>query len=83
MKEKIKNPPKKYLKRKKLFFKRKKKKFYKLMYQSMMPHDLQRHAFTGLVNKVGLDKSTVDYICAGTVIQVGVSHVLLRNRTCC
>jgi len=35
----------------------------------MMPHDLQRHAFTGLVNKVGLDKSTVDYICAGTVIQ--------------
>jgi hypothetical protein len=43
----------------------------------MMPHDLQRHAFTGLVNKVGLDKSTVDYICAGTVIQVGASH------TCC
>jgi hypothetical protein len=45
----------------------------------MMPHDLQRHAFTGLVNKVGLDKSTVDYICAGTVIQVSLSHCYVHR----
>merc|ERR1719458_2468955 len=38
-------------------------------YKSLMPHDLQRYALTGLVNKVGLDKSLVDYICMGTVIQ--------------
>jgi len=38
-------------------------------YKSLMPHDLQRYALTGLVNKLGLDKSVVDYICMGTVIQ--------------
>jgi len=38
-------------------------------YKSLMPHDLQRFALTGLVNKMGLDKSIVDYICMGTVIQ--------------
>jgi len=38
-------------------------------YKSLMPHDLQRYAFTGLVNKLGLDKSLVEYICTGTVIQ--------------
>ena len=39
-------------------------------YKSLMPHDLQRYALIGLVNKLGLDKSIVDYICMGTVIQV-------------
>jgi len=38
-------------------------------YKSLMPHDLQRMAMVGLVNKLGLDKSLVDYICMGTVIQ--------------
>ena len=38
-----------------------------------MPHDLQRYALTGLVNKTGIDKSVVDYICSGTVIQVSFS----------
>eukprot|EP00088_Acartia_fossae_P044784 TRINITY_DN4779_c0_g1_i2.p1 TRINITY_DN4779_c0_g1~~TRINITY_DN4779_c0_g1_i2.p1 ORF type:complete len:469 (+),score=185.19 TRINITY_DN4779_c0_g1_i2:35-1441(+) len=38
-------------------------------YKSLMPHDLQRYAMMGLVNKTGLDKSLVDYICMGTVIQ--------------
>jgi acetyl-CoA acyltransferase len=38
-------------------------------YKSLMPHDLQRYAMTGLVNKLGLDKDLVDYICMGTVIQ--------------
>jgi len=38
-------------------------------YKSLMPHDLQRYAMIGLVNKLGLDKSLVDYICMGTVIQ--------------
>ena len=37
-----------------------------------MPHDLQRYALTGLVNKTGLDQSAVDYICVGTVIQVSL-----------
>ena len=39
-------------------------------YKNLMPHDLQRYALTGLVNKTGIDKSIVDYICMGTVIQV-------------
>jgi len=38
-------------------------------YKKLMPHDLQRYALTGLVNKTGIDKSVVDYICVGTVIQ--------------
>jgi len=38
-------------------------------YKALMPHDLQRMAITGLVNKTGLDKSIVDYFCMGTVIQ--------------
>jgi len=38
-------------------------------YKSLMPHDLQRYALIGLANKLGLDKSIVDYICMGTVIQ--------------
>merc|ERR1719188_2436846 len=38
-------------------------------HKNMMPHDLQRYALTGLVNKTGIDKSIVDYICVGTVIQ--------------
>merc|ERR1719188_1721003 len=38
-------------------------------HKNMMPHDLQRYALTGLVNKTGIDKSIVDYICMGTVIQ--------------
>ena len=29
----------------------------------------------GLVNKLGLDKSLVDYICMGTVIQVYTSFI--------
>jgi len=38
-------------------------------YKNLMPHDLQRYALTGLVNKTGIDRSIVDYICMGTVIQ--------------
>jgi len=38
-------------------------------YKALMPHDLQRYALTGLVNKTGIDKSLVDYFCMGTVIQ--------------
>lgn len=38
-------------------------------YKKLMPHDLQRYALTGLVNKTGIDKDIVDYICMGTVIQ--------------
>jgi hypothetical protein len=43
-----------------------------------MPHDLQRYALTGLVNKLGLDKSIVDYICIGTVIQVNLGPDLIN-----
>jgi hypothetical protein len=39
-----------------------------------MPHDLQRFALTGLVNKTGLDQTKVDYICIGTVIQVPANY---------
>merc|ERR1719412_467449 len=38
-------------------------------YKNLMPHDLQRYALTGLVNKTGIDRDIVDYICTGTVIQ--------------
>jgi len=38
-------------------------------YKNLMPHDLQRYALTGLLNKTGIDKDIVDYICMGTVIQ--------------
>jgi acetyl-CoA acyltransferase len=34
-----------------------------------MPHDLQRMALVGLMQRTGLDKDLVDYICMGTVIQ--------------
>ena len=34
-----------------------------------MPHDLQRMALVGLLQRTGLDKDLVDYICCGTVIQ--------------
>jgi acetyl-CoA acyltransferase len=38
-------------------------------YKNLMPHDLQRYALTGLVNKTGIDKNIVEYLCMGTVIQ--------------
>ncbi|KAK7070489.1 hypothetical protein SK128_026165, partial [Halocaridina rubra] len=38
-------------------------------YQKLMPHDLARQALKGLATKTGLDKSSVDYISMGTVIQ--------------
>lgn len=38
-------------------------------YKSLMPHDLQRMALVGLMQRTGLDKDLVDYICMGTVIQ--------------
>ncbi|XP_042230114.1 trifunctional enzyme subunit beta, mitochondrial-like [Homarus americanus] len=38
-------------------------------YQKLMPHDLARHTLKGLASRIGLDKSCVDYICMGTVIQ--------------
>ena len=50
-------------------------------YKNLMPHDLQRMAMVGLVNKLGLDKSLVDYICMGTVIQVLFTIVKSENIT--
>jgi len=38
-------------------------------YKDLMPHDLQREAFIGLLRRTGIDPSIVQYICAGTVIQ--------------
>ncbi len=38
-------------------------------FKDLMPHDLQRAAFAGLLRRTGIDPSEVDYICAGTVIQ--------------
>merc|ERR1719219_1263830 len=38
-------------------------------YKSLMPHDLQRMALMGLVNKTGIDRNIVEYICTGNVIQ--------------
>ncbi|MDK2413378.1 hypothetical protein QHH03_30275, partial [Aphanizomenon sp. 202] len=38
-------------------------------YNKLMPHDLARQALKGLVTRTGLDKTAVDYITMGTVIQ--------------
>merc|ERR1719192_2197723 len=38
-------------------------------YKNLWPHDLQRMALVGLLQRTGIDKSIVDYICTGTVIQ--------------
>ncbi len=38
-------------------------------YKKLWPHDLQRMALTGLLQRTGIDKDIVDYICCGTVIQ--------------
>jgi len=38
-------------------------------YNKLMPHDIARQALKGLTTRIGLDKSAVDYICLGTVIQ--------------
>ncbi|XP_069126018.1 trifunctional enzyme subunit beta, mitochondrial-like [Argopecten irradians] len=38
-------------------------------YQNLMPHDLARAALSGLIRKTNMDKSIVDYILYGTVIQ--------------
>jgi len=38
-------------------------------YKSLWPHDLQRMALVGLLQRTGIDKSIVEYICCGTVIQ--------------
>jgi len=38
-------------------------------YKNLMPHDLQRHAMVGLLNKTGLDPKLIEYVCIGTVIQ--------------
>lgn len=38
-------------------------------FKHMMPHDLQRAAILGLVNRLRLDRNIVDYVCCGSVIQ--------------
>ena len=38
-------------------------------YKNLWPHDLQRMALVGLLQRTGIDKSIVEYICCGTVIQ--------------
>merc|ERR1719511_460287 len=50
-------------------------------YKALMPHDLQRYALTGLVNKTGIDKSLVDYFCMGTVIQEVKTSNIAREAT--
>ncbi|XP_065185117.1 trifunctional enzyme subunit beta, mitochondrial-like [Sycon ciliatum] len=38
-------------------------------YKKLMPHDLQRAAFQGLLNRTGIAPGDVDHIVVGTVIQ--------------
>ena len=38
-------------------------------YQYMMPHQLLAQAYTGLLNRTGLDSTAIDYLCAGNVQQ--------------
>jgi len=39
------------------------------VYKNLMPHDLQRMAMVGLLNKTGVDPKLIEYVCVGTVIQ--------------
>ena len=39
------------------------------IYEDQLAVDLQRLAYQGLITKTALDKSDVDYVLAGTVIQ--------------
>jgi len=39
-------------------------------YNDLMPHDMQREAFKGLLKKTNLPKDSIDYVVVGTVIQV-------------
>jgi len=48
-------------------------------YKSLMPHDLQRMALMGLVNKTGIDRNIVEYICTGNVIQEVKTSNLARE----
>ncbi|CAG0881766.1 unnamed protein product [Cyprideis torosa] len=38
-------------------------------YKKMMPHELQRAALKGLLDRTGIDPKIVEYMCIGTVIQ--------------
>ncbi|CAG0889985.1 unnamed protein product [Darwinula stevensoni] len=38
-------------------------------FSKLMPHDLQRNALLGIMQRTGLPKEVVEYICIGTVIQ--------------
>ena len=38
-------------------------------FQNMMPHQLLAETFTAVLERAGLAKSQVDYVCAGTVQQ--------------
>ncbi|KJE95862.1 trifunctional protein [Capsaspora owczarzaki ATCC 30864] len=38
-------------------------------FAELMPHDLQRMAFKGLLGRTGINPATIDYVIAGTVIQ--------------
>ena len=49
-------------------------------YKELMPHDLQREAFIGLLRKTGVDPNVVQYICSGTGIFFRISRKEIINN---
>ncbi len=48
-------------------------------FKGLMPHEIATEAARGLAQRVGLDKSKVNSICFGTVIQVRQFFLLTLN----
>ena len=50
-------------------------------YKELMPHDLQREAFIGLLRKTGVDPNVVQYICSGTGIffRLSLKEIITSN----
>eukprot|EP01134_Creolimax_fragrantissima_P008475 CFRG8475T1 len=50
-------------------------------FNDLMAHDLLRFAFSGLLDRVDIDPSTIDYITAGTVIQETKTSNIAREAS--
>ena len=48
-------------------------------YKSLMPHDLQRMAMVGLLQRTGFDPSFIEYVCVTTIMQEVKTHNIARD----
>uniref|UniRef100_A0A915KB98 acetyl-CoA C-acyltransferase n=1 Tax=Romanomermis culicivorax TaxID=13658 RepID=A0A915KB98_ROMCU len=52
-------------------------------YKNLMPHDLQRSALQGLIQRTKIDPKKIGYICIGTVIQEVKTSNIAREAALC